>query len=203
MIPKVKVCGLSTRASFEAVVGVDMIGLNFWPRSKRYFALDWSDQFGVGVERVGLFVDPSEDEVRAALDRVPLDRLQFHGDESPDFCRSFSMPFMKAFRLRDEAVLATIPDYLDGPDSLFLVDAWVPGEVGGTGRAARRDLALKAAQIPGRMLLAGGLTPETVAEAVRAVRPWGVDVAGGVERAPGDKDPELVRRFVTAARESE
>ncbi|MFT7625809.1 MAG: phosphoribosylanthranilate isomerase [Myxococcota bacterium] len=183
---------------------MDWVGLNFWPGSKRFVTPTQASRLEAlldpAQQRVALFVDADPDSVRAALDGCRIDLLQFHGDESPEYCRSFGHPFMKAFRLRDPAVLAQIPDFLDGPDHPFLVDAWVPGAVGGTGVVARRDLALRAGELPGRMILAGGLTPETVSEAIATVRPWAIDVASGVESAPGHKDPALVAALLAAVR---
>ena len=202
---RVKVCGLATEGSVAAVngAGVDFVGFNFWPRSKRYVtperAAELAAALDPGIERVGLFVDAAEHEVRAAIDALRLDLLQFHGDESPEVCRRYGRPFMKAFRLRDAAVIDTIADYLDGPEHPFLVDAFVPGHVGGTGAAIDRELARRARDVGERMFLAGGLKPSNVASAIAEVAPWAVDVASGVEAGPGDKSAELVRAFVEAA----
>lgn len=206
MRTRIKVCGVATEASCAALEGVDLVGFNFWPGSKRFVtpqrAAVLAPHLPDGIERVGLFVDPRPGDVEAALAALDLDLLQFHGDEPPSLCRRFGRPFMKAFRLRDEAVLDRIPDYVDG-DQPFLVDAWVPGEIGGTGARARLELARLAGQRGGRMVLAGGLTPENVRDAIHGVLPWAVDVASGVERAPGHKDPDRVRAFVRAVREAD
>lgn len=204
---EVKICGVRTAedAAGAAEAGASLVGFNFWPRSARFVAPAAAAAIALpaGVLRVGLFVDPTPADVLAALEAGPIDLLQFHGDEPPEFCRGFRRPFMKAFRLRDAAVLDHIPDYLDGPDHPFLVDAWTAGGVGGTGVPVDLDLARRARDLGDRCVLAGGLTAETVGAAIRAVRPWAVDVASGVERAPGVKDASRMGAFVAAVRLAE
>lgn len=208
---RVKVCGVRDRAGCAAITtaggnAIHLIGFNFWPHSKRYVdpavAAELADGLPPGIETVGLFVDPTGAEVRHALQAFDgLDVLQFHGDESPAFCRSFGRRFIKAFRLSDAAVIAGIGDYLDSPDDRFLVDAFVPGEPGGTGHLVRLDLARRAREeTAGEMILAGGLTPENVGAAIAATTPWAVDVASGVESAPGIKDASKIAAFAIAVR---
>ncbi|MFT5429859.1 MAG: phosphoribosylanthranilate isomerase [Myxococcota bacterium] len=203
---RVKVCGVITEESIAALTGqADFVGFNFWPRSSRYVTPVRAAELAEGLEnriqRVGLFVDADPAAVTQALEAMQLDLLQFHGAETPDYCRSFGVPFMKAFRLRDERTLSAIGDYIDGPNSAFLVDAFVTGVVGGSGHPVRLDLAARAREsTDARMFLAGGLTASTVAGAVSLVSPFAVDVASGVETAPGHKDPALVADFARAAR---
>ena len=203
--PAIKMCGMQSMDDCDAAVGAGatLLGFNFWSQSKRYvgptLAVLLAEAVPAPVIRVGLFVNATAEEVRQIVNAVPLDILQFHGDESPEFCRSFDMPFMKAFRLRDEAVLRCIPDYLDDRNHPFLVDAYVPGEVGGTGKLASWPLAIQAQALSSRMLLAGGLHAKNVNEAVQAVNPWGVDVASGIEDNTGRKDRIAMDAFVTAA----
>jgi phosphoribosylanthranilate isomerase len=207
----VKICGVRTveDALACAAAGVDAIGFNLWPGSKRYLPLEEAQAIAralpPSVQRWGVFVDPTADEVERALASGAVAVAQLHGDESPELCARFAGRAVKAVRLVDESSLAALDRYgasLRGspaPGSpLLLVDADAPG-YGGSGRRADLDLARRAAAAH-RVLLAGGLTPDNLAEAVRAVRPFGVDVAGGVERAPGVKDPQRIAAFVAAAR---
>jgi phosphoribosylanthranilate isomerase len=200
----VKICGIGSpdEGLSACASGADLLGLNFWPRSRRFVDVETASAIATAVPsevvRVGLFVNASVDTVRSILQSVPLDLLQFHGDETPAFCRQFATPFVKAFRLKDQAVLTQIPDYLDHPEHPFLVDAFVPNEMGGTGVVASWDLAAEASRLGERMILAGGLTPANVEEAIRRVRPWAVDVASGVETAEGHKEPQKMVRFVEA-----
>src|SRR5262249_37862133 len=143
----------------------------------------------------GVFVDASPDEIERAFGEGTITVAQLHGDESPEACRPFAGRYVKALRLRDAGSLALLDAY---DCARLLVDADAPG-YGGSRPPADRALArLAAARRP--VILAGGLTPENVAEAVADVRPYGVDVAGGVERAPGEKDSRKVAAFVAAAR---
>ena len=199
-------CGMQTGDDCEAAVdtGATLLGFNFWPQSKRYIspshATLLTETVPAPVLRVGVFVDASADEVAPLLDTVHLALVQFHGNESPSFCRSFHVPFMKAFRLRDAATLAQIPDFLDGTDAPFLVDAYVPGEMGGTGTLAPGSLAKQAADLSTRMFLAGGLNATNVEAAIEAIGPWGVDVASGIEDSTGRKDRQAMDAFVQAVR---
>jgi phosphoribosylanthranilate isomerase len=197
----VKICGVRTLedALFAAKAGADAIGFNFWPQSKRYLPIEEAGQIAkklpARLSTVGVFVNASESEIMRAFQHGAVDFLQFHGDETPDFCRRFAGRYWKALRLKDEESLSQLDAY--GGD-LLLLDADAPN-YGGSGQRADVDLARRAAA-KRRVLLAGGLTPENVAEAVRAVRPYGVDVAGGVESAPGVKDRTKVAAFITAAK---
>lgn len=204
----VKICGLTTPedAAAAALAGADLIGLNFHPPSPRFVTPEAAARIIAAARReapavraVGVFVDVDRATIDAAVRGAGLDLVQLHGAEPPDWCRALPWPWLKAHRLRSEADVDRIAAWLETPESLFLADAWHPTLAGGTGRALDADLARRAAGL-GRMLLAGGLTAETVAEAVRAVRPAGVDVASGVERAPGVKDHARMRAFIAAAR---
>ena len=204
----VKICGIGSvdEAMAASDAGASLLGLNFWPQSRRFVDTDSARAIAQAipdqVTRVGLFVNATADSIHAILEVVALDILQFHGDEPPTFCRQFGRPFMKAFRLKDQDVLQRIPDYLDDPDHPFLVDAYVPNQMGGTGVTASWDLAAQAARLGDRMILAGGLTPANVQEAIQRVQPWAVDVASGVE-TNGRKNSEAMRRFVQASNASE
>jgi len=147
-----------------------------------------------------VFVNPSEELVMEAITRCGLNLLQFHGDEQPEFCTRFGVMSMKAFRIRDAASLAALPEY---PTEAYLLDAFSAEALGGTGEKFNWDLAIEAKKFGKPIFLAGGLTPENVAEAVTKVQPFGVDVSSGVESAPGKKDAAKVRAFIAAAKSVE
>jgi phosphoribosylanthranilate isomerase len=198
----VKICGVTRLEDALAAVrhGADAIGFNFWPRSKRYLAPEAARgivaRLPPFVAAVGVFVDPSLDEVRAALDASRVSVVQLHGDEPPALCAAVGRPVLKAIRVKDARSLSVMASY---EVAGFLLDSATSG-YGGSGEAFDWAIAAEAAaEVP--VVLAGGLTPENVAEAIRAVRPFGVDVASGVESAPGVKDEELMRRFIQAAKE--
>jgi len=200
----VKICGITRPEDAVAAIraGADWLGLNFWPRSKRLVTLAQASDVvhaareahpRVGI--VGVFVDQSLGEVTGVLSALELDRAQLHGDEPPDYVRRLGDRAIKAIALRESAQLDELAEY-DCP--LVLIDTPSPGR-GGSGIVGDWTAA-RAAASQRRVLLAGGLTPDNVADAIAAVRPYGVDVASGVESAPGVKDPELVSAFVSAAR---
>ena len=207
----VKICGVKDAAGFDAALasGADMIGFVFYPPSPRAVAPEaaaaLSRRAGEGPLRVGLFVDPEDALLAAVLAALPLDLIQLHGEESPDRAAAirarFGRPVMKALGIAAPADLARLADYAPAVDR-FLLDAKPPpGASLPGGNAAAFDWRLVAGQpIPRPWLLAGGLTPETVAEALRQSGAPGVDVSSGVERARGVKDPALIARFVAAAR---
>jgi len=203
MSVRVKICGITNAADAHAAIeaGADALGFMFFPLSPRNLTTSQAAsiirELPPFIAKVGVFVDPTEDDVRRAIDDAGIDTLQFHGDESPDFCGRFHLKVIKAFRIRDEASLQSLTNY---PAETWLLDAFVDGKLGGTGARFNWALAGQAIAKGGRVILAGGLTPENVGEAVRQVRPFGLDVSSGVESAPGKKDAEKVRRFITAAR---
>lgn len=202
---KVKICGITNPSDVETAVqaGADLIGLVFYEKSPRHVTLDAAARIAGAVPpyvlRVGLFVNAASQLVAEAIVRCGLQMLQFHGDESPEFCRQFGMMTMKAFRVRGPETLEVLGQY---PTDAWLLDAHAAGKFGGTGETFDWGLAAQAAQLGRPMFLAGGLTPENVGEAIRTVRPYGVDVSTGVESAPGRKDPEKVRAFIAAARKA-
>ena len=149
------------------------------------------------VARVGVFVNPTETEVRAAIEECGIDTLQFHGEETPEFCRRFGMPVVKAFRVLDADSLKPLADFTT---ETWLLDSFVPGKLGGTGTPFNWELAAEATQRGGRVILAGGLTPDNAASAAAQVRPYALDVSSGVESAPGKKDAEKIRAFIAAAK---
>ena len=201
----VKICGVTRPEDAEVAVaaGADWIGLNFWPRSRRYLSVERAREVAEAipgdVKKVGVFVNAPAPTVMEAALLVGLDVLQFHGDEDAAYLAGFAgrYTFVKALRVRAALDLRLI-DVLQGTDTVLL-DA--PSDsYGGAGRPFDWSLARQAKTHGKRIVLAGGLTPDNVGEAVREVRPFGVDVASGVESAPGLKDAEKVRRFVAAAK---
>lgn len=205
MSVKVKICGLTRLADAQTAVaaGADALGFVFWERSPRWLstaqAAEIIRHLPAQVQKVGVFVNAPPEAVRRAIDECGLDVLQFHGDEAPDYCLQFGRRTMKAFRVRDAESLRALPDYRT---DAWLLDAFVPGQPGGCGTTFNWNLAIEAQKFGRPLFLAGGLTPENVAVAVRQVRPYGVDVSSGVESAPGQKDPEKVRAFIAAAKQA-
>lgn len=203
---RVKICGLTSGADLAvaAGLGVDAVGLVFYPASPRAVAADVARSLLAAlppfVTSVGLFVDAEPDAVRAVLARVPLDLLQFHGEEPPEYCAAFGRPWLKAIRMRPGADVERIARVYSAAAGLLL-DTYHPGAPGGTGR--RFDWGLIPARLAPRIVLAGGLDPANVAEAVRRVRPWGVDVSGGVESAKGVKDPAKMEAFLQGVRDGD
>lgn len=196
---RVKFCGL-TRAEDARVaidLGVDALGLVFVPQSKRFLDPDRANALLAGVaplvQVIGLFMDASAADVAAVLDAVPLDVLQFHGRESPEYCRQFRRPYIKALAMGDGVdVVRTASGYAAARG--VLLDAHRSGEQGGTGQ--RFDWSLIPSALADRIILAGGLTPENVAEAITDVRPYAVDVSSGIESAPGIKCPRRMQQFM-------
>lgn len=203
MSVKVKICGITNEADALAAAeaGADLIGFMFYEPSPRCVSIKTAAaiarELPPHVVKVGVFVDPEEDLVVRAIQHCGVSLLQFHGAEPPGFCTQFGIMSMKAFRIRDESSLQALRDY---PTDAWLLDAFTPGRQGGTGETFDWGLALKAIKLGRPVFLAGGLTPENISEAVRVVRPYGVDVSSGVESVPGRKDPDKVRRFIVNAR---
>ena len=203
----VKICGITTGAQASAIVeaGADALGINFWPKSKRYVALEaalpWLLDLAGTVPRVAVTVNATDDELIAIYESGGIDFIQLHGDETADRVRSLTkqgLPVFKAMGVKDRATLETAADY---ESITLLLDAYAPTEYGGSGETMDWSLGAEAVEKwPDRqIILAGGLKPGNVTEAIRQVRPAGVDVASGVESSPGVKDLELVRAFIEAA----
>jgi phosphoribosylanthranilate isomerase len=203
MSTRVKICGITNLADAQAAVeaGADALGFNFYEKSPRFVPLktaaEISKQLPPFVMRVGVFVNAPEELILRAISEAGLTLLQFHGDEPPEFCTQFGLMSMKAFRIRDAESLKGIPNY---QTDAYLLDAFSPTAIGGTGEKFNWDLAVEAQKFGKPIFLAGGLTPENVAGAVRKVQPFGVDVSSGVESSPGKKDHAKVRAFVSAVK---
>lgn len=200
---KVKICGITSLADAEEAVeaGADALGFMFYAGSPRHITLEAAQtierRLPPFVIRTGVFVDAEPEEVFSAMHLCGLNVLQFHGRETPEYCRQFGMMTMKAFRIRDAASLLEIPKY---QTDAYLLDSYVAGKEGGTGETFNWELAVEAGEFGKPIFLAGGLTPDNVAGAVKTVKPFGVDVSSGVESAPGKKDPKKMRAFVAAVR---
>jgi len=203
MSVKVKICGITSIDDAQAAVsaGADLLGFVFADESPRRLSIEQAATIARTVSpfvvRVGLFVNAPEELVMHAMGACGLQLLQFHGDETPEYCRQFGAMSMKAFRVKGPETIQALPEY---PTDAWLLDAFVPGQRGGTGHAFNWDLAVEAVTLGRPVFLAGGLTPDNVGEAVRRVRPYGVDVSSGVESAPGKKDAAKVRAFIQAAK---
>ena len=212
-VVRVKICGLTNvdDALFAAEAGADLLGMIFYPPSPRYVTIERAREIvravrDAGFERVhlvGVTVNAPRYLLDLLLEDVGVDLIQLHGDEAPVILADYEGRAYKALRPHTEEELdLDAPWFLDmGPREgpRLLIDAAIKGAYGGTGSLANWDVARRLARrYP--ILLAGGLTPENVADAVRAVRPWGVDVSSGVEREPGKKDWEKVRAFIDRAK---
>jgi phosphoribosylanthranilate isomerase len=199
----VKICGITnaTDALAATEAGADVLGLMFYEGSPRHVtvkaATEIARQLPPFVIKVGVFVNAPEDAVLRAIGECGLNIVQFHGDETPEYCGLFPVMTIKAFRIRDAGSLKTLADY---QTDAFLLDAYTPDKLGGTGATFNWDLAIEAQKLGRPIFLAGGLTPENVAEAVRRVRPYAVDVSSGVEESPGKKNHQKVAAFIKAAK---
>ena len=205
-----KICGITSLEDAEGAIeaGAGALGFNFYPPSPRSIPegadLGWIKDLSVAypdIAMVAVVVNPDEELLKRLGEAGCFHAIQFHGDETPEFCTSAGSMFpfwIKALRVREEADLAVASTF---PTPFLLLDAAVPGTYGGSGHTIDWGLAskFKASYPDCRLILAGGLTPRNVAAAVAQVHPHAVDVASGVESAPGQKDPVKVREFISAA----
>ncbi|MDB6447026.1 MULTISPECIES: phosphoribosylanthranilate isomerase [Pseudomonas] len=201
-----KICGITRVEDALAAVeaGADAIGLVFYARSPRAVTVQQARAIIRAlppfVTPVGLFVNASRCELGEILDAVPLALLQFHGDETPEDCEGWNLPYIKALRVKAGDDIAAGCEAFAGASGILL-DTYVEGVPGGTGEAFDWSLVPRGLSKP--IILAGGLTAENVAEAIRQVRPYAVDVSGGVEQAKGIKDPARIRAFMAAVHSSQ
>ncbi|GGY06776.1 phosphoribosylanthranilate isomerase [Paludibacterium paludis] len=203
MTPRIKICGITREedARAAAALGADAIGLVFYAKSPRAVSIETARRLVAALPPfmtvVALFVDPAPEEVRAVIAAVPVDVLQFHGDESPEFCRAFERPYLKAVRVRPGIDVAALAGRY--PDARgILCDAFVEGAHGGTGTTFDWSLLPDALPLP--LILSGGLDERNVGPAVKALRPAAVDVSSGVESAKGIKDAARMAAFITGVR---
>jgi len=198
---RIKICGI-TRAEdaiYAAELGADAIGMVFYRRSPRCIDIVGANTICAVlppfVSRVGLFVDQDESEIRAVLDELPMDYLQFHGSESPEECSRYGKPYIKSIAMKAGVDLSAEAGKYKGA-SCLLLDAHVQGLAGGTGQQFDWDRIPPSLKKP--IILAGGLTPENVQSAITVVRPYGVDVSSGVEQSKGVKDAVKLASFMRA-----
>lgn len=203
---RVKICGFtrSEDAIGAARMGVDAIGLVFYPPSSRNVEIDTARKILEGlpafVSVVALFVDENTDRIKRVLDGVKIDLLQFHGDEPPGFCRSFGLPYIKAIRMKEQVDLQAVQNSYSDARGLLL-DAYHPDEKGGTGLSFDWTSIPRDSRLP--IILAGGLNPENVRRAITSVHPYAVDVSSGVESAKGIKDAAKMLGFLKEVNELE
>ena len=201
MRTRVKICGITRLEDglAAAAAGADAIGLVFYDKSSRAIDVERARAISVSlppfVMRVGLFVNAQPEFVRATLAAVPLNLLQFHGDENEQYCSSFGRPYIKALRMKQDIDLAHAVRVYESAQGI-LVDAWHEEQFGGTGQAFEWS-RLGSAVDRKRLILAGGLHPGNVAEAIRQVRAGAVDVSSGVESAPGVKVKSRIEQFIS------
>ncbi len=206
MATAVKICGITRAEDAQAAarLGAHALGFVFYAQSPRHVEIARAAELVKAlppfVTSVGLFVNPVVRDVESVLERVPLDLLQFHGDEPPGFCAQFRLPYIKALRVRAGLdLLQYAQDY--GAARGLLLDAYVADAHGGTGTTF--DWSLIPRRLPLPVILSGGLHPENVAAAIRRVAPWAVDVSSGVEAGPGIKDPRKIAGFMKEVRSAD
>ena len=202
MAVRIKICGITRPGDAEQALalGADTVGCVFHAESARHVTAEIAQDIQIAVGNagtlVGLFVDPTVDQVQAVLDRIDLDVLQFHGQESPAFCEQFQRPYLKAVAMSADVDLSAVNKAYESARGLLL-DSAHEGQFGGTGQ--RFDWDWIDAGLGNRLMLAGGLSADNVGEAIRQVRPAAVDVSSGAERDKGIKDSDRMRAFIEAA----
>lgn len=200
---RIKICGITTPDDARVAIdcGADAIGLVFYPKSPRAVSLEQAVEIAAVVppfvSLVALFVNEPAEQIERILTTVPIDLLQFHGDETPAFCQQFGRPWIKALRVKPEMDIAVACDRYRSARGVLL-DSWQKDVPGGTGKTF--DWQLAAHTLPLPVVLAGGLHARNVGTAIAELQPAAVDVSGGVERAPGEKDPGKIRDFIAAVR---
>jgi phosphoribosylanthranilate isomerase len=205
----VKICGICSRKDLEQIcsLGPDAIGFIFWPKSKRYVrpqqVCQWLPSIPDGIRKVGVFVEPAAEEVEAIARECQLDVIQIH-QTSNDW--KIDRPLFQGLEIwlspkMEEAVSAAVLKSVDPEPSVLLADAFDSQTIGGTGTLGNWDAAVRMRETLGKpLVLAGGLNPDNVAEAIETVQPWGVDVSSGVEKEPGVKNIRKVKKFIAAVR---
>ena len=206
MRTRIKICGITSveDALAAARLGADAIGLVFYPPSPRYVEVEQAAEIAAAlppfVTTVALFVNADEQTIADVVSRVRIDLIQFHGNECKDYCGMHQRPYIKAVRMSDDVDLdKQLNDFSQARG--LLLDTYKAGVPGGTGEQFNWDRV--PAHVADKIILAGGLTPENVKDAVVQVHPYAVDVSGGVESAPGKKDTEKMARFIEAVRSQE
>ncbi len=199
----IKICGITDiEDALKAVeLGADALGFVFYEKSPRKItkekAKEIIDSLPKEVVKVGLFVDELEEKVNEIASYCNFDILQFHGDETPDYCKKFPQKIIKAFRIKDKESLVNIPKY---EVDYYLLDTYSEVAPGGTGKTFNWDLAREAKKFGRPIILSGGLNPKNIVEALKKVSPFGVDVSSGVEVSPGKKDHKKLKEFIAEVR---
>lgn len=199
---RVKFCGFTHQDDVAQAValGADALGFVFYGPSSRYVSPEHAQTLTRSVPafvtRVGLFVNEEAESVQRIFEIARLNLIQYHGEESPEFCDAIGLPYIKAFRVRKGVDLRTEMDRYPNASG-FLLDAYVKGQPGGTGERFDWELI---PQSHAPIILAGGLTPDNAKDAIDQVAPWALDVSGGIETKPGRKDPDKMARFMNACR---
>lgn len=199
---RVKFCGFTHQDDVAQAValGADALGFVFYGPSSRYVSPEHAQTLTRSVPafvtRVGLFVNEEAETVQRIFEIARLNLIQYHGEESPEFCDAIRLPYIKAFRVRKGMDLRTEMDRYPNASG-FLLDAYVKGQPGGTGERFDWELI---PQSHAPIILAGGLTPDNAKDAIDQVAPWALDVSGGIETKPGRKDPDKMARFMNACR---
>ncbi|WP_134114554.1 phosphoribosylanthranilate isomerase [Orenia marismortui] len=201
---KVKICGITNLEDAQAAVdyGADLLGFIFAqsPRKiNKKQVKNIQSQLPKGIKTVGVFANQPVEEIQNIIDYCQLDYIQLHGSESPEYCQEFELPIIKAFRVKDEAYLDKLSEY---KIDKYLLDTYHPDKLGGVGKVFNWDLALKAKEY-GDIIIAGGLNPDNIGEAIKVIAPYGVDVSSGVEAKTAKKDLNKMKNFIDNAKNFE
>ena len=202
---RVKVCGITNLEDAWTAIeaGTDALGFVFVPNTPRYIEPDDANaimrQIPPLVTTIGLFVNAGSTQIRDVATNCRLDAIQLHGNESPELCHSLNLKIIKAFRITESEPLNILSKF---QVDAYLLDTYVKGKLGGTGKTFDWNLAYRAKKY-GQIILAGGLNPSNVSTAINQVKPYAVDVSSGVEAEPGRKDPKKVRDFIRTVRETD
>lgn len=202
---RVKICGITSLEDALTAVdaGADALGFVFYAASPRNISPEQAGNIirllPPFIQTVGLFVNEDQTTVNTTADQCGLDVIQLHGEETSEYCTAIRRRVIKAFRVKDFTILDVLQQYKVAG---FLLDAWHPAAHGGTGKTFNWEIAAEATKRGHRIILAGGLTPENIAESIRQVHPYGVDVSSGVESSPGCKDTSKTRRFIELAKQA-
>jgi len=204
MSVRVKVCGITRceDAKIAVQLGVDAIGFVFWPKSARYISPDLARQIATNIPpficTVGVYVDPDLEWVEETVKVAKINLLQFHGDESPEFCNQFSQPYIKAIRVKQDTDLLQYVEWYSTAKGLLL-DTYTVDTPGGTGHVF--DWRLIPQHLPMPLILSGGLNSNNVAMAIKQIQPWAVDVSSGVEASKGIKDEKKIFAFMQGVKQ--
>ncbi len=205
---RIKICGITRLEDAQKAVelGIDALGFNFYPGSPRYISPKKAKEISLKlppfVYLVGVFVNENLEVIQEIAKFSFLDAVQLHGEETPEFVEALDLPVIKAFRIKDRESITQVKGFI-GKVKAFLLDAYMKGKKGGTGKIFNWEIARKIKDLNVPLILAGGINPGNVSEAIKIVEPYAVDVASGVERKPGIKDFSLMKELVDRVKEME